>query len=150
MIIALVQPDDPILHERMPEYTARPLLLDKLASAMFEVCGKGGLGLAAPQVGHRVRMFIMDPRYTNRGPTATVCINPAIVSRSKLAIGQSEGCLTRPGETRVVVRPVKILASWTTLAGKRYQTELYGLPGRVFQHETDHLNGITIFDKDPP
>lgn len=118
--------------------------LRDLARAMFDLClEKRGLGIAAPQVGQRHRMFVLmnGPAYES----AIVCINPQIIKRSVLKMGFREGCLSRPGEFVNIGRPVSVEVAYNVLSGKRTIRSLYGLRARCFQHELDHLDGKTIF-----
>jgi len=109
---------------------------------MIEVM-KDGIGLAAPQVGINQKFFIM--KY--QGEVISV-YNPSIVFTSKQKKAMKEGCLTYPSATYGfvnIMRPVTIQVSFTNCKGENVLYRLRGLDAKVFQHEFDHLNGITIF-----
>lgn len=145
----LVTPDDPILREVMPHYDGDPKALKKTAAEMHELFKRDGVGLAAPQVGLRLRMFVMNPRAQRHFRDAYVCINPEILLMSEISATGMEGCLTWPGKRVPIDRPVSIAVAWTNLAGKRIAGELFSFHARVFMHEFDHLEGRTIFNAAP-
>jgi len=103
---------------------------------------KGGIGLAANQCGERVRMFIMliDGKFW-------ACFNPKILESSTDLAEIDEGCLSFPGESCIIKRPDSILIQYFDIAGVEIIERLAGLPSRCFQHELDHLNGITMHDR---
>jgi peptide deformylase len=101
-----------------------------------------GVGLAGPQVGIPLRIFVMEPE-----PNVTFCIaNPQILSRSG-DIVDTEGCLSVPGVYYKVNRAEKILVSYINiLDGKKYKKEFEKYAARIFLHELDHLNGVIFTD----
>ena len=103
---------------------------------------EGGIGLAANQCGERVRMFIMliDGEFWE-------CFNPEILEYSSDLAEMNEGCLSFPGESCIINRPDSILVKYFNIAGIEIIERLTGLPSRCFQHELDHLNGITMHDR---
>ncbi|MEK7631349.1 MAG: peptide deformylase [Patescibacteria group bacterium] len=101
-----------------------------------------GIGLAAPQVGTRERVFIVA---TKNG--ALAFCNPKIVKHSFLKITMEEGCLSIPGVFGTVKRPRRIQVEACDVEGKPFRTTADGLLARVIQHELDHLNGILFIDK---
>ncbi len=103
---------------------------------------KGGLGLAAPQIGVTKRMFVMRYR---RG--ILVCINPEITRRGKEMIKDVEGCLSIPGHRIRVNRNKIIELTFTTLDGETDTLKMKGMDARCAQHEMDHLDGILITEK---
>jgi peptide deformylase len=147
-----VKPNDPILREVMPhvEVPHPTFDLKAIATNLWLTMRRGngtdtGLGIAAPQVGLRLRMFVMHVQCQKQPfAMADVCINPVILKSLNAEVAFIEGCLSFPGERIKVMRPEGILAEWTTLSGKRVKKELYGLPARVFQHERDHMDGELI------
>jgi len=102
----------------------------------------GGIGLAANQCGERVRMFIM---LVDGGFWA--CFNPEILEASTDLAEFDEGCLSFPGESCIIKRPDNILVKYFDISGVEIIERLAGLPSRCFQHELDHLNGITMHDR---
>jgi peptide deformylase len=100
----------------------------------------GGIGLAGNQVGLLRRVFVM--RTTDGREFG--CFNPQIVSGDNDKIESNEGCLSFPNLWLKVARHNKITASYLDNAGKSCIIELEGLDSRCFQHELDHLYGVTF------
>lgn len=98
-----------------------------------------GVGLAAPQVGIPLRFFVS--RIQGHG----VVINPRVVATSGGRVSKSEGCLTWPGRTTYMARARCIVTEWTDRNGNKRTSTLQDFDARIFQHETDHLNGVCIF-----
>ncbi len=117
-------------------------------------CGEEneGVGIAAPQVGHSVRLFIMAPRSKDGSPNArypdapgmepTALINPEILRRADTFEKGWEGCLSVPGFRGLVPRHTEIDVAYTTRFGERVEVHFAGFLARLFQHEFDHLEGI--------
>ena len=101
-----------------------------------------GSGLAANQVGLSIRLFValVESKFY-------AIINPEIIKQSKEISDMEEGCLSIPGIYGDVPRPAEIVLSGYDKNGKRLKIKASGLRARVFQHETDHLNGILFIDK---
>lgn len=101
-----------------------------------------GVGLAAPQIGKNIRMFVVD-----EGSGPRVFINPQITGMSQELVEMEEGCLSVPGIYEKVVRPATIRLQAQNENGKREITEASGFLARVIQHEYDHLDGILFIDR---
>lgn len=101
-----------------------------------------GIGLAANQVGERVRVFVMQIYGQN-----WVCFNPEIVLDHNDLVDFNEACLSFPGETCIIKRADTIDVIYYTETGLEMKEKLTGLASRCFQHELDHLNGITMQDR---
>lgn len=101
----------------------------------------GGVGLAAPQVGIKKRIFIMG-NFTK----LVACINPKIISLSEERVLDLEGCLSFPELFMKVKRPATCVVQYSNIDGIQIERELEGLEARVFLHEYDHLLGI-LFDE---
>lgn len=99
----------------------------------------GGVGLAAPQVGIKKRIFIMG-NFTK----LVACINPKIVSLSEERENDLEGCLSFPELFMKVKRPASAVVQYNTVSGELVERELTGFECRVFLHEYDHLIGVTF------
>ncbi len=110
-------------------------IADRMAEVMY---AKKGIGLAAPQIGILSRILIVDI-----GEGCKVLINPEIVEGEGESI-MEEGCLSLPTIEVPVKRMEKVFIQGRDLESKEVSLELFGFPGRVFQHEIDHLNGILI------
>ncbi len=119
--------------------------LDEMVTIMRE---QNGVGLAAPQVGILSRFLVMmDP------DTETVykMINPKIISRSDTTCTMEEGCLSVLGPDYMpvysnVTRPESVVVEWTDENGKKHGAQMSGMPARIVQHETDHLDGVLFID----
>jgi len=103
-----------------------------------------GIGLAAPQVGWNVRLFVMN--LTGREDDDVVLINPEITSRKGKETAE-EGCLSLPKVYAKVVRPAVISVKGRVLDGSEVEFEADGLLARCLQHEFDHLDGVLFIDK---
>jgi peptide deformylase len=101
-----------------------------------------GIGLAANQAGLDLRLFVM---YVNK--EIFHCFNPEIIHASQELVDSKEGCLSFPGEFCIVPRHQTILTEYANARGQRHQREFQGLAARCFQHELDHLNGITMYER---
>ncbi len=120
-----------------------------LISGMFKMMyAKDGIGLAAPQVGKDLRIFIADlSPYEIDFKIAL--INPEIVSFSQEKEIGEEGCLSIPGVYAPVERAYAVQIKGYTLDEKEVKIELEGFPARVVQHEIDHLDGVLFIDHVP-
>lgn len=103
---------------------------------------ENGIGLAAPQIGISKRLFVMSVDGHDRA-----CFNPEIVSSSAVFTDFQEGCLSFPGESCIIKRPDQIRVKYQNHFGDWIEVDLAGLEARCFQHELDHLNGITMHDR---
>ncbi len=106
-----------------------------------------GLGLAANQVGKKVRAFTIDLSHFDVLAEPKIIINPEIMDTSKDLVTGEEGCLSFPGLYQMIQRPNKVTIQTLDLDGKEYLFEAEGLIARVILHEIDHLNGILFIDK---
>lgn len=138
--LALVEEDHPILATKIP-VVDNPKYVDMLAKGMFQLMWeKEGIGLAAPQVGMFLRMFIMGSK---EGPHY-VCINPEVVQVSEKTILEPEGCLSFPNLWLNISRPEWVDARYQTLDGSTVEKRFEGLMARCYLHELDHLDGIVF------
>jgi peptide deformylase len=125
----------------------------QLAQEMIEtMIAWNGVGLAAPQIGQLVRMFVIrDERVTVDGQVILgppeVLINPQLSNPSTEKVPMTEGCLSLPGLYMEVVRPKSIHVRYQTLEGKWVEETLDNFRARVTMHENDHLNGVLIIDR---
>ena len=117
-----------------------------LVEEMFHTMKKeNGIGLAAPQVGKNLRLFIAlvdNQKY--------VFINPQIIETSQDVCDIEEGCLSIPKIYEYVTRPSAVRIQFLDIEGKRKTMEADGLLARVIQHEHDHLNGVLFIDRLDP
>ncbi|GGE22487.1 peptide deformylase [Gemmobacter megaterium] len=121
--------------------------LRALAADMLETMyAAQGRGLAGPQVGVLLRMFVMDVGWKEGAPSPQVCINPEVLDASEDVVTRTEGCLSIPDVACPVARPAEITLRWTTLDGVVLQERLSGFAATCAQHELDHLNGRLCID----
>jgi peptide deformylase len=116
-------------------------LVDRMLELMFEA---RGVGLAAPQVGVTVRMFVASP--TCSPDDVEVYINPRILG-GEGSQDEEEGCLSFPEIYHRVKRRMKVTVEATDLEGNVFNRTAEDLHARIIQHENDHLDGITLVDK---
>ena len=123
-----------------------------LVEAMVETMdAANGIGLAAPQIHHSIRLFIVrTSTETADGEVEfgeiKVYINPKILSQAKETWEESEGCLSIPGVHAPVNRSVQISVKYTDLEGNEQTEELVGWGAKVFLHEYDHIEGVLFID----
>jgi len=119
---------------------------------MFETMYKrGGVGLAANQVGvlKRVVVIDLDSGKEGQGKNQLVLVNPEIVSAQGEVVAE-EGCLSLPGLYKKVKRAERVVVRARNREGKEFTLEAEGLLSRAIQHEVDHLNGILFIDRLSP
>ncbi|HOZ17088.1 MAG TPA: peptide deformylase [Candidatus Fermentibacter daniensis] len=105
-----------------------------------------GLGLAAPQAGENVRVFLMETSLLPSLQGHRVFVNPVLQTGGPPS-RHEEGCLSLPGIWEPVVRPSLVSISACDEHGKPFALELDGMAARVAQHENDHLDGILFIDR---
>lgn len=145
----------------------RQLVADMLATVADD---GSGIGLAAPQVGATVRVFVVRrPLYKNdyeykattsrlrkQGRAAEIipstgfiaCINPRILTKSEATDVGLEACLSIPDFHALVRRRMRIDVEYTSITGQLVREQLHALPAVVFQHELDHLDGVLLSDRE--
>jgi peptide deformylase len=111
-----------------------------------------GVGLAAPQVGRLIRLFVLRNYIETSDGHLTLSeprfyINPKLSQPSKETSIEAEGCLSVPGLRGRVERPLKIVVEATDLHGQSFIEEVEGHNARVRMHENDHLNGVLFLDR---
>ena len=144
---------DPVLHSPASPVLEIDDALRELVADMFETMDAApGVGLAAPQVGIGLRLFVYgytdDDGILYRG----VAINPSLfITPVPIEPAdpdtESEGCLSFPGERFPLARGESAILRATDLEGVPYEVEASGWLARIFQHEYDHLDGILYVDR---
>ncbi|MDQ1504262.1 MAG: peptide deformylase [Actinomycetota bacterium] len=133
------------LKQRCPDVTEFDGDLARLADGMIETMyAAPGVGLAANQVGVQKRIFVYDA-----GDGPFVVVNPTIAETSE-SWEYEEGCLSVPGLYFPIVRPRCVTLKGFDLDGKEFTREGQDLLGRIFLHETDHLDGFLLLDRLEP
>ncbi len=106
-----------------------------------------GLGIAAPQVGKNIRVFIVTLNRKTENQVIVTMVNPRVVAHSAEMVIAEEGCLSVPGKYGNVERFVDVVVEFFDLNGERQMFELNGLNARVAQHEMDHIDGVLFVDR---
>jgi peptide deformylase len=118
-------------------------LIDDMIETMYAA---PGIGLAAPQVGVSLKIFVVDLSL-GRDPAALhTMINPQFVEREGMQL-EEEGCLSVPGFTATVARPQRVIVKGLNRQGEEHIVEGTGLLARALQHEMDHLNQCLFVDR---
>lgn len=140
---------DLVLREKCEPVTEiTPEVLDILDEMVGMMRDQNGVGLAAPQVGQLKRFLVMmDPD----SETVFKMINPKILTRSSELCTMEEGCLSVLGADDLpvyanVTRPQSVEVEWHDEKGTPMRAHMSGLPARIVQHETDHLDGVLFID----
>ena len=103
-----------------------------------------GMGLAANQIGITKRFFAFGHESFDKLQKPAIIWNPSIVRESDERTVDEEGCLSFLGVFVKVVRPKKVTVKWQNIKGETLMQHLDGMESKCFQHENDHLNGITF------
>ncbi|MDP3793033.1 MAG: peptide deformylase [bacterium] len=103
-----------------------------------------GVGLAANQIGKDLAIFVIEETIAKESEISEVYINPEITEYSKDNDEMEEGCLSIPEYYVPIKRSKKIKIKFINESGKKMKLKVRGFAARVLQHETDHLNGLTI------
>jgi peptide deformylase len=118
-------------------------LIDDMIETMYAA---PGIGLAAPQVGVSLKLFVIDLSM-GKDPTALkVMMNPEFVERDGMQL-EEEGCLSVPGFTATVVRPKRVVVKGLNRDLEEDTIEGTGLMARALQHEVDHLNSCLFVER---
>ncbi len=116
----------------------------KVAEMLKLMYADQGVGLAAPQVGWSVRLFVMNPSGDAAHPELErVIVNPRIVKKAGRVRGE-EGCLSFPEIYIEVDRAKHVVIQWTDLDGQPHEESWSDWPARIFQHEFDHLENVLL------
>jgi peptide deformylase len=135
---------DPVLREPSRDIETFDELMRRLYEDMLETMYKApGVGLAAPQIGLSLRFFVYD---AEKGSDPGALANP-VLSELEGTIVEDEGCLSIPGLWYPTPRAERVRLDGLDLDGKPVAIRAEGFLARVFQHETDHLNGLLFLDR---
>jgi peptide deformylase len=126
----------------LPLSDENKIIIKNMINLMYQA---NGIGLAANQAGYNRRMFVMDT--SNEKDKPQVFINPVITAKNNIKAKDVEGCLSCPAEEVKVSRSISVNLKWMCEHGEEQHKTFYYLPGRVVQHEMDHLNGRLIIDE---
>lgn len=144
-VLPVLKYPHPVLETKTNEVTSITDTERKLVRDMIETMyAENGVGLAANQIGVSKQIFVASADQV-RGQEL-VFFNPRIV-RSEGVIKEFEGCLSVPEFYEPVKRAKRVWMKAMNLAGKEVEVKGEGLLSRIFQHETDHLNGVLFIDR---
>lgn len=142
----------PVLRKVSEDITPDFPELDKFIKDLWQTMDEAdGVGLAAPQVGKNIRIFVVDSNaFVDIDPDCKdfrkAFINAHILERSGDHISRNEGCLSVPGIHEDVKRPDKIRIAYQDEEGVQHEEEYEGIKAWIIQHEYDHLEGIIFTD----
>jgi peptide deformylase len=162
MILPILSYGHPVLRARCSEIGPDYKDLDRLIENMWETMyNANGCGLAAPQVNHTIRLFVVDSKKTfdmlkpeerpfyfqdNDQGFVETFINPKIIERSEETWEDEEGCLSIPNLVRPVERSMKITIEYSDKYFQQHIRSFSGTTARMIQHEYDHVEGVLYFD----
>jgi peptide deformylase len=153
-ILKVARMGHPVLRARarsMDRNDIRSTAVQKLIDDMMETMAEyHGVGLAAPQVHHGLRLFVASLNAGEEGEESDepiVVINPEIAVVGSDIVEDWEGCLSIPDIRGRVPRAREIRVRALDRLGERLELDAQDFPARVIQHETDHLDGILFFDR---
>ena len=118
-------------------------LIDDMIQTMYAA---PGVGLAAPQIGVPLRIFVADISVGRNAGDLIAFVNPAFAEREGMQL-EDEGCLSVPGFNATVARPSRAVLQGLDREGRAQTIEATGLLARCFQHEMDHLDGTLFVDR---
>jgi peptide deformylase len=153
MILTISAYGSPVLRKETEDIDKNYPQLQELIKNMFDTMTFAeGVGLAAPQVGLPIRLFVIDlspladdkPEYKNY---RKVFVNPEIIEFSGNEVSLEEGCLSVPGVHEKVMRKDRVLINYFDEDFAEHEDIFSGYPARVIQHEYDHLEGHLFIDK---
>ena len=153
MIYKIVKYGNPVLEERCDPIGVAEFgtfELKQLVQDMFDTMyAAKGVGLAAPQIGLKKRLTVIDPTAGEKPGERIVLINPEITPLGEEIETAWEGCLSIPGLRGAVPRPARIRFRALNQEGAAVEGEAEGIVARVIQHENDHLNGVLYLSRMP-
>ena len=158
MILPIIAYGDPVLRKRAKNIEQGTLDVKALSETMFETMyAASGVGLAAPQIGQSIRLFVVDGEPLNDDEPEEdidktligfkkVFINPEIIEEAGDDWDFEEGCLSIPGIRGEVRRPEIIVIRYMDTDWNEHEEEYEGMAARIIQHEYDHLDGKLFTD----
>lgn len=159
MKLPIVAYGDPVLRKKAEDIDEDYPNLKQLIDDMFETMyAARGVGLAAPQIGLPIRLFVIDASpfaeddEDGEGDPALkdfkkVLINPIMIEEKGEKWAFNEGCLSIPDINEEVIRPSRVVINYLDEDFEEHEVELSGLAARVVQHEYDHIEGKLFVDK---
>ncbi|UII21957.1 peptide deformylase [Fulvivirga ligni] len=150
MIYPIVVYGDPVLKKKATDIVKGEIDVVQLSEDMFETMeGASGIGLAAPQIGKSIRMFVVDGRPIEEEGMEDfkkVFINPQMIEETGEKWPFEEGCLSIPNIREEVSRNERILIHYFDENWNEHKEEFDGMKARIIQHEYDHIEGVLFTD----
>jgi peptide deformylase len=147
MIRPILRYGDQVLHQVAAPVAGLTNDVERIIDDMIDTMyAAPGVGLAAPQIGVPLRIFVVDLSVGREPDGLMVMVNPTFVEREGMQL-EEEGCLSVPDFNATVVRPARAVVRGLDRMGTEYQREGTGLLARAFQHEMDHLDGTLFVDR---
>jgi len=152
MILPITAYGDPVLKTKAQPITADYPKLTQLIKDMFETMYNAkGVGLAAPQVGYSIRLFIVDGAPFDENEEVKnfkqVFINPQMIKEEGEKWKFNEGCLSIPGIREDVLRKPEIELEYEDENFQKHRKVFTGTVARIIQHEYDHIEGVLFTDR---
>lgn len=150
MVYPIVVYGDPVLKRRAKDIEKDSLNIKELVADMYETMyAASGVGLAAPQIGKGIRIFVVDAEpmdEDNLKGFKKAFINPEVIEEDGDEWAFEEGCLSIPGIRADVERPERVRIKYFDEDWNEHDETYEGLAARVIQHEYDHLEGVLFTD----
>jgi len=150
MILPIIVYGAPVLRKKSAEIQEGKTDVSQLAADLFETMeNASGVGLAAPQIGKSLRMFVIDTSHMEDEEVPDVkrvFMNPEMLDESGEPWPFEEGCLSIPNVREEVHRPETIRIRFFDENWAQHEETFEGVPARIIQHEYDHLNGVLFTD----
>lgn len=152
MILPICIYGNPVLRRKSADVAMEPGELKQLVSDMFETMyNANGVGLAAPQIGKSLRLFVIDSEpfkelYPDEEVRKLAFINPQITKRYGEEFAFNEGCLSLPDIHEDVIRPATIDITYYDEDMNKHEETITGGVARIIQHEYDHIEGMVFTD----
>lgn len=150
MIYPIVVYGDPVLKKRARDIEKGEIDVEELAADMYETMEQAdGVGLAAPQIGKSIRMFVIDASKMEDEEVSDfkqIFINPEILEETGDEWAFEEGCLSIPEIREDVMRPAKLTIRYLDENWEEKEETYSGMKARIIQHEYDHIEGVLFTD----
>lgn len=150
MLAILKWPDPRLAQACAPVGVVTPEIRTLAADMLETMYAAPGRGLAAPQVGAMLRLFVMDVTWKEGRPDPQVVLDPVIEPLGDAVATRAEGCLSIPGILTEITRPARVRMRWRDLEGVAQTAVLDDFAAACVQHETDHLDGIVTLMRIAP
>jgi peptide deformylase len=152
----IVQKNDPVLRKKARSIEKEDLRTDRIKEVITNMKSalhdtEDGVAIAAPQIGESLCIFIINKKIfasdDNPNPQDKVFINPEIINTSQKKVELDEGCLSVKNIYGKIERSAQATVRACDEAGEEFELGGSGLIAQIFQHETDHLDGVLFIDK---